>query len=207
MSQDVPLVFERQKKRYYLLRLIYDLSKAQTNTSILTSVLAKETELSEFEVDELLDYLEAEGLIRALGDERTAVYITHPGVTEVEQSITNPTKPTEHFMMQVIQHFHRAVGAVQNATHSTDNVAQNIGVNTSEVLPLIHQLRESLGTLPTDEHEQALELVESLEEEVQSPSPRIARVKAFLRGLGTFALDTTSNVLAAAIAKSLGLPS
>jgi hypothetical protein len=56
-------------------------------------------------------------------------------------------------------------------------------------------------TLPAEEQSEALELVEGIEEEA-----RTTRVKAFLKGLGNFALSTASNTLATAIAQQFGLP-
>lgn len=207
MSQDLNLVAERQSKRYQLLRLIYNLSGGSTSKRVSVIELRDESGFPINEVEEALDYLQEEYLIKEGSNERFDVFIKHAGVIEVEQSISNPAKPTEHFTTQVIQHFHGTVGAIQNAPHSTANIQQNIGADSSDVLRLIQELRQSFQSLPPEQRDDALQLVDSLQEEAQSPSPRKERMKAFLRGLGTFTIDTASNVLAAAIAKSLGLPS
>jgi len=62
-------------------------------------------------------YLLNEHLIHSPNSHGAA--LTHEGVKEIEASIKNPGQPTRHFMVQVIQNFHRNVGAVQTGSLAT----------------------------------------------------------------------------------------
>src|SRR6266404_5971115 len=76
------------------------------------------------------------------------VMLSHKAILEIERSITDPSKGTEHFSTMVIQNFNAPVGAVQTAPNSTANVNQNFGTSMAEVTELIGQLRAQFETLP-----------------------------------------------------------
>lgn len=104
-----------------------------------------------------------------------------------------------------VNYFNGPVGAVQTGSQSDAFVTQNLGTDTSEVLDLIRELREILQSLPPDQQQEAVEVVDALEEEVQLPTLRKGRIKAFLKQLGEFSANTGSNVIATAISKILGI--
>lgn len=155
--------------------------------------------------EDALDYFLGEGLLVSVSDEG-AVHLSHRGIVEIEQSITRPDSSTEHFPVQVIQqHFHGAVGSVQNAPHSTANVTQNVGPNVGEIISLLQELRLKLQGLPPERKEEALQLVDGLEVEAKTEGRSIARLKALYAALMPFVTDVGAQVLATLIAKQLGL--
>src|ERR1700674_1281967 len=92
------LIVEKQKKRYALLRKIYELTEGVE--SRIVELECPET-LDLGEVLSIIDYLSAEGLVVQLSGNAPLVQISHRGVVEVEESVTNPNRPTEHFLAQV----------------------------------------------------------------------------------------------------------
>lgn len=158
------------------------------------------------EAQEIYVYFMKEGLF----ENRTVkwgVSLSHKAIVEIEQSIAKPNRDTEHFSSTVIQNFNAPVGSVQTGSNSTANVTQNFGTQASEVLNLIQELRQSFKSLPPDQREEAIEVTDALEEEVQSSTPRKGRIKAFLNQLASFTANTASNVIATAIAEGLGMQS
>jgi hypothetical protein len=196
---------EKQRRRYLVLSKLYELTDGEPVRLAEADAVHEATGLDEVTFHEAVQYLRGEGLLKT---SNLVLELTHAGIVEYERSLERPDVPTEHFPVQVIQQFNAPVGAVQTGTHATANVVQQVGAGTGEVLELLGQLRRDIeATLPAEERAEALELVEGIEEEARSEKPRTARVKAFMKGLGNFALSTASNALATAIAQQFGLPS
>jgi hypothetical protein len=196
-------IHQKQEKRYRVLRAIYELSDG-VKTRMQTAHLEEIVLLPDYEINDILEYLDDEGLVTLPDDQNATVMITHRGIIEIEQSITSPNKATDHFMVPVIQNFYSQVGSVQNAPHSTSQVTQSIGASSEEVLALIEELRKSFKGLPSDKRREAIELADGLESEVKDSHPSKARMKAYLEALGAFASNTGANILGAIAAKSLG---
>lgn len=195
---------EKQRRRYLVLAKLYELTDGESVRRAEADAVREATGLDEVTFHEAVQYLRGEGLLKT---SNLVLELTHAGVVEYERSLERPDVPTEHFPVQVIQQFNAPIGAVQTGAHATANVVQQVGAGAGEVLELLGQLRRDIeATLPAEERTEALELVEGIEEEARSEKPRTARVKAFMKGLGNFALSTASNALATAIAQQFGLP-
>jgi hypothetical protein len=195
---------EKQQQRYLVLSKLYDLTDGRSGRRVGSDKLWEATGLSETTFRDVVQYLKGEDLLKT---SNLVIELTHSGLVEYERSLEKPDVPTEHFPVQVIQQFNAPVGAVLTGAHATANIIQNVGSNAGEMLQLLAQLRRDIEiTLPQAEQVEALELVEGIEEEARSEKPRTARVKAFLKGLGNFALSTASNALATTIAQQFGLP-
>lgn len=195
---------EKQRQRYLVLSKLYELTDDSPARRVEADAVREATGLSEVAFHDAVQYLRGEGLLKT---SNLVLELTHAGIVEYERSLEKPDAPTAHFPVQVIQQFNAPVGAVQTGAHATANVVQQVGASAGEVLELLARLRRDIEiTLPQAEQVEALELVEGIEEEARSEKPRTARVKAFLKGLGNFALSTASNTLATAIAQQFGLP-
>lgn len=204
MNDHLRIVQRKQERRYLMLLKLWEAVGGKEGVQVDYMEVARAASFETEEAKEIYKYFMNEGFFQ----NRRVVWgvtLSHKAVIEVEQSISNPTGGTEHFSSTVIQNFNAPVGSVQTGPHSTANVTQNFGSSASEVLALIPELRESLQALPPGDREEAIEIVDALEEEVQSPAPRKGRLKAFLGQLGSFTANTASNVIADAIAKSLGM--
>jgi hypothetical protein len=206
MNNNFTLIQDKQKKRYEMLLKLWEATGGRELVEVSFSELAQQVGLSDEEAMEIYVYFMEEHLFgyRGVYDDRR-VTLSHKAVVEVEQSIAHPDKGTEHFSSTVIQNFNAPVGSVHTGPHSTSYVNQNFGANVSEVLSLIRELRDTFQSLPPEQKVEALEVIDALEEEVQSPTPRMGRIKAFLGQIGSFTANTASNVIATAIAKSLGI--
>ena len=124
MSSDLQMVEERERKRYSLLKTIYDASGDDTSDGIRYSEAFETAGLEEDEGHDILEYLMQKGLM----SNRTGIgwlALSHEGIVEMEQSIMHPEQPTEHFRSDVVQRFYAAVGVVQNTAKSISKVTQN----------------------------------------------------------------------------------
>lgn len=204
MSGSLEIIREKQRKRYQVLHKLWEATGGREYVDVDFFEVARQAGLCEGEVQEVYHYFTNEGLFgNRLVD--GGVSLSHQAIVEIEQSVANPGRGTEHFPSTVIQHFNGPVGSVQTGPHSVAHVTQNFGAGASDVLNLIRELRESLQSFPPEQRQEVIEVVDALEEEVQSSAPRKGRIKAFLGQLSSFTANTASNVIAAAIAKSLGM--
>ena len=81
---------------------------------------------------------------------------------------------------QVNQSFTAPVGAVQNGNYNIANVSQNNGTDNADILNAITELRQqiSTSTLSPNLQEVADEALDTLQEEIVSPTSKPAKIKA-----------------------------
>jgi len=104
-------LIEKGKARYQVLLEIYGLTKDDRLSPVNFDRLRPVADPSRYELGEAIAYLRDEGLVEQNG---MFVTITQKGVREVEQAISNPQRPTEHFQPAVIQYFQAPIyGGVQ----------------------------------------------------------------------------------------------
>lgn len=124
MSTDLEKVEERERKRYSLLKTLYDNVGDSTHGGIRYTEAFQKALLDEDEGHDIFEYLVEKGLI----SKHTGIgwfALSHQGIREMEQSILHPQENTDHFKSGVVQRFYAAVGVVQNAANSTVHVSQN----------------------------------------------------------------------------------
>ncbi len=129
MNDAHKLLEEKEKVRYEILRDIYEQTNGATTTMLDLSKFFRATSSSPQETEkyisirDAINYLSEERLIECmtLGHSYS---ITHRGVKEVEQSIKNPERSTDHFSSPVIQIFNAPVGTVQTGNNNNSYVSQ-----------------------------------------------------------------------------------
>lgn len=174
-------VSEKDRVRCQLLRAVYEATNGDRYADVDIEDFIASQRLPREAAEEALFYLTDKGLLemRSVG----SVNLTHRGIVELEDSIRQPRRPTQHLTPAVIQqHFHAPVGAVQNAANSAAHVAQNVGVDASALLSLIAQLRVALPALPAGQRREAGDLVDGLEAEAKT-SGNASRMRAFAGAL------------------------
>ena len=204
---------QQQRLRYKVLTTVYEgavaYEKSPQSVHFDPSSIAKFLKEDLEKVIAAFQYLEGEGLIKISvprqGYGEDGYQLNHSGIKEIEQSLNNPEKGTDHFPSQIVQHFNAPVGAVQNAPHSTAHVSQNIGSDLGEVFGLIEELRQAAkNELTEDQQEEALDDLAVLEDELKAEDKdgkKPKRIKTILRalkswGLGSLDIGTKLVVLA-----------
>lgn len=184
------IIEQRQGQRYALLRELFRVADGRVDVGITPEDLsgcAKNIGLAARDLDGAVHYLTNEGLLRR----RTiigTVSLTQDGVNEVEDSIRRPEESTGHFSESVIQYvtnnfqFNSAVGAVQTGANATSNVVQNLGAG-EEVMVRLAELRRIIEGIDGDKRTDAMELVDTLEEQAKSSSPKKGLIRQCGEGL------------------------
>lgn len=174
--------------------------------------LPQTTEVSENELENVIRYLEGEGLVRPFwsggGSLPGGVQITHSGALEVERGQSEPNRPTEHFLPMVnvttirgnvsgSQFQQGSPGASQTGTFTVGQRQQ--------VADFSRAVRDSLPALGLDPAtvERTTQDLDVLDRELASPEPR----EGILRAMGTSVRKVVEGVATgAATAAILGLP-
>lgn len=149
MSTDLQTVEQRERKRYGLLKTLYDCCGDDTTDGIHYKEAFEKAGLEDDEGHDILEYLNQKGLL----SNRTGIgwlALSHEGIVEMESSIMQPEKPTDHFGSGVAQRFYATVGVVQNASQSSVDVSQRNELKTTslnsdqQLVQERQQCRESL---------------------------------------------------------------
>jgi hypothetical protein len=182
----------KDEVRYETLRYIYDLTNGLTTRSVDFSKYfgctnSRQEEEQYADIRNAINYLEEENLIKWDSDEEYS--ITHRGVKEVEQSIKNPERSTEHFS-PVIQFYTAPVGTVQNGNNNNSYVSQ-INNSSSEIQNSIQDLKGLVSSLPEKCQSDASEVIEDLREEMENPTKQ-SRLKSSLVTLWALGKDVAS---------------
>jgi hypothetical protein len=209
MNDAHKLLEEKEKVRYEILKWIYEQTNGATTTRLDLSQFFRATSLSPKETQEYIgirdaiNYLSEERLIECmtLGHSYS---ITHRGVKEVEQSIKNPEKSTDHFSSPVIQIFNASVGNVQTGNNNSSYVSQ-VNNTSAEVQNAIQDLKTLVSTLPENHQNDASEVIEDLQEEIANPTKQ-SRLKSSLITLWQLGKDVASFANSvSAVAQRLGI--
>jgi hypothetical protein len=93
-------VEEKRKQRFLFLHESYRLTDANEHATVDMRKVGAPYGFDEETVAKITQYLVGEGLVKfqALGG---LIGITHKGIVEVEEALTNKNKPTEHFPLRL----------------------------------------------------------------------------------------------------------
>jgi hypothetical protein len=163
-------LIETEKRRYQLLKKIFDETNGSSLNFVSMDQLRKEEQLSEEQFYGLTEYLKNEGLVTypTMG----TITITHDGVKEIEASLRDPNKATDHFTPTVIQNIHGNIYGMQTGGyHNTQNVQVNINPDfnaaISKLVELVHG--SELDHIKKDDLVEALERLPRLAQQEKTP--------------------------------------
>ncbi len=202
MNEYQQLIEQKQKRRYKLLFELFKATKGKEHENVDFMEVANKAGFDETEASEIYEYFTSEGLF----EDRMVVWgvtLSHKAIVEVENSITNPMKSTEHFSSTVIQNFHAPVGSVLTGNYNTANVNQNIGQDFSEILEQLAILKREFQSQNFEEKDDAIEIVKDLENEIAKEKPNKTKIKTFLITTKDFAVKTGTELAASTLAKLL----
>ena len=157
---------------------------ADGNTDVLVNgaEVAHQIGLKDGEEDQaraIINYLNGEGLIRSdlvvggLGQVR----LTHAGLREIEDAISQPDIPTKHFMPINILNIGQMIGStIQQGTIGSSQTLNTGSKGLDQLRAFIEQLSHSLSldelNLETDERREINAEVTTVEAQINSPKPK-----------------------------------
>ena len=202
MNENQQIVQQKIKRRYQLLIALWKRAKGSESNVINFKQVARDEGFEEEEATEHYSYFYSEGFFETHVFDGQ-IFLTHQAIVEIENSLNNPQKSTEHFPSPIIQHFNASVGAVFAGNNNVANVNQNIGQNFSEILEQLAILRNQFQSLAIEEREEAIKVIDAIAVEVQSQNPSKRKIKSFLSATKDFAVKTGTDLAASTLAKLL----
>ena len=203
MDKVSKMMQEKQKNRINVLIHFYENGATNLGNTLMFDEVIDTLGIDEKESEEILLHLCSQGknYLKWYGSGKA--HLTAQGLSYIESVIAAMNQPKEQAIPSVVHNYHSPVGAVQTGNYNTANVNQNIGTHTAEILKLLSDLRQSFQNLPSEQREEAKELVDGVEQEVKSDKPRVRNIKALLESAKDFAVDTAQKILIEAISKGI----
>ena len=197
---------EKKIKRFEFLKHLYETVDGSKSYSVNMWELGNELNYDRELTLKIADYLVDEGLIesKAIGG---AIGITHHGVTEIEEALSNPNKPTEHFLpINIINIENMNNSAIQQGNvNSTQNSIYN-STKIDELKELIRLLEESLKGIQLQPEEQVelIAEIETLKSQSKSPKPKSIIINESLKTIRTLVEGVAAGAMTPGIMELLG---
>jgi hypothetical protein len=206
-KEPVPSLEEKRAQRLRFMRLLYEATEGDTMATLEPRQLGDELELSAAQTENLVQFLVDEGLVEWVTFGQLG--ITHRGVVEVEQALTKPNQPTQHFppAVNIINVQGSVVGSqIQQATTESSQVLEPAPPDVVEAVRLwAAKVREDEASLKltTD----ALDALDTelavLETRLHSSSPKRPLLRASVETVGSILRSATAGAAAMELVKEL----
>ena len=195
----MPTINELKEKRFKFLNLLYKKSSGDKFKSFSEKDLGRELGFQEQEIDQISQYLVGENLIsiEAYGG---IIAITHLGVKEVENALSNPEQSTQYFppAVNIINIQHMEGSQLQQGTISSNQIGSFQLQNTNNIDKFLKALKEVLPSLNLEE-EDTSEInsdITTIEAQLSSSRPKNGFIKECLMSIQRILENTGGAVLA-----------
>ncbi|MFA6788976.1 MAG: hypothetical protein WC149_02905 [Arcobacteraceae bacterium] len=216
-----PYVDEMRQKRFLFLKNLYYKSNASSSKYVKKLEIKKDLKLEDDEANEIIFYLENEGLIHELALSSGEMMISHQGIKEVEDSLTKPSIATLHFPPQINYNTtnNTTIETMNNSQlqQGTTNSTQNgtFTANDKDLLvSFIKELKSELKklNLNSDVESEINSDIATIETQLSSSRPKKNILKESLLSVKNILEGSMSNIIASQLlekipdlSKNLGL--
>jgi hypothetical protein len=173
---------EKKMNRFLFLKKIYETTNGERHAGIGVDELAADFKMEIKEAQNIIDYLCEEGLLRRIA--MRIVGISHEGVLEVEEALSNPDQATDHFLpFNVIN-----IGQMHNSTLMQGNtnssltsitISKTTSGNITELIKMLKKDIDKLGLLAEDQGDLNAE-INTMEAQLKSSKPKTNILKECL---------------------------
>jgi hypothetical protein len=183
MSDRGDELLRRDSLRLAFLRRLYDVSDGNPDAIIPLDQIAAYLGIARQEAWSICDYLSGEYLVELVASGRIA--ITHDGRIEVETTIRDPDRGSNHFTPPVIRQTVIIANEIKNSAIAIESPGahQTAGVSDYSALPgLVIELRELVASLGLDADDRAVidADLQTVDIQLASPKPNLRAVRVVL---------------------------
>lgn len=188
-------------KRFLFLKNLYDKSNASSSKFVSKLEITRDLNIKEEDTQEIMQYLNNEGLIQNLTLSPIQMMISHQGIKEVEDSLSNPTVATSHFPAQIIYNTINIEkmknSQIQQSTKSsTQNATFNI--NDKDLFnKFIEQIKTELPKLNLNNEDKS-EInsdITTIETQISSSRPKINILKESIKSIQNILEGVASSII------------
>lgn len=198
-----------KQDRFAFLHKVYELVKGRTGYALDGWEVGRELDFEKEYTTNIFYYLNEEGLVEPMGS-GIRLAITHNGIKEIEEVLSDPNEPTEHFLPFNQYNINIGVmngGAIQQATNnSTINYT-----NSSEILSAIADFTNELkqfidnSNLSNDEVEELQTDIQTIEVQNKAKKPKTDILKTSLNSIKTIFEGTVAGVATNVVTANSGM--
>jgi len=185
-----------KKQRFLFLEKVYKETQGDTHCMVDTEEIGQELGMDYLTSQRIAQYLIDEGLLEAmaLGG---GIGISHHGVLEVEEALSNPGRPTQHFLpINIIN-----VQSMNNSViqQGTKNSTQNVTIsadNISDLKSFLSDFKSEIAKmqLTVETQNELLAEIATLEAQTNSPKPKRSVIGETLKSLRSILEDVAGNL-------------
>ena len=205
---------KKQQLRLAFLNKIYEMSKGNTADPINGGEVAYQIGLKNGEEDqvrEIAKYLEGEGLIQVkLWSHGFPAFVrlTHEGLREIEDAISQPASPTRHFMPINILSVGQMIGStIQQGTIGSNQTLKISSESVEKLRAFVEQLSQSVDKLQLkkDVRDEFDAEVATVEAQLASPKPKIPILREGLNSIKKILEAAAGSAIGAQLANQISL--
>jgi len=189
---------ETKRKRFQFLNHMYEITGGSSRKFVNMFELGTELGFEQKEVSNIVQYLKGEHLVehKTLGG---GIAITHYGVKEVEEALSNPESSTTYFPpVNIIQIHHMEGSQIQQGNvNSSQTGAFNL-TKAEDIKAFVSSLKAKLDELQvgSGDKEEVLSDIETIESQLRSSRPKEGIVKECLKSIRTVLEGAAGSILA-----------
>jgi len=202
---------ETKRKRFSFLHFMYVEAQGDQTRFFSIPEVAGKLNLDLEEARRVVQYLEGENLVQAdwlIGGD-AVICITHWGVVQVEEAISDPEKPTQYFPPVVnIIHAQTIIGSqIQQGTQASVQAGTISALALQDMVIAIQQAKTELSNsdLGDDDRTQADVEIQTLETQAKSPKPNRTILREAWATIRRIAEGAAIPILVEIAKKQLGL--
>jgi hypothetical protein len=192
-------VQEIRKKRFLFLRRLYEMSEGDQDHDVSMDDVGTEFGYSPQETYRIAQYLNGEGLIEHVtlsGD----IAITHYGVVQVEDALTNPEQPSQYFpaVNNIININHMTGSQIQQGTSQSTQMITVSNIDSETISTFINEFNNKLPELQLDvENQKEAEAdISTVEAQLKSPKPKHSIISECLKSLRSILENAAGQAMA-----------
>lgn len=191
---------KKKQDRFHFLKAVYDAVDGGQNSIIDGAIIGQNLKFDRSYTKNIFDYLQEERLIEGMGA-GFHLSITHYGIIEVEQALSEPERPTNHFLplnqYNTINIGTMSGGAIQQASDNS-----NISIVSNDTINIVKNYVEKVRGFIVENIEdeelksELLADVETISFQAKSPKPKTSIIKATLHSIKDTLVGASGGIIA-----------
>lgn len=199
---------DKQRIRFQFLNALYEMTDGNTDKLIQGYDVAKKIGLTEKDEKAIsaVNFLRGEYLIEdanIVSGPLGVVQITHNGVLEVENAISRPNQPTQHFLPINVLHVNQMIGSTiqQGTIASTQNASISLQ-NSKDISNFVEQLSRSVSelNLSAETYSELKAEIDTIKTQIGSPRPKTGIIKEGMQSIRTILESAAGSAIGAQLA-------
>jgi hypothetical protein len=176
---------EKKKDRFLFLKMLYEKTDGNAQLIISRFTIGKELGFDIQKTRNVVDYLKGEYLIESVTLDG-GIKILHNGVVEIEESMSKPNEPTEHFSPVNFIHVENMHNS--NIQQGTNNSTQTINYTpekTNDLRDIIRQIEEIKNQLHLsgEIYDELVNDIDTIKLQLDSPKPKGIIITEILKSI------------------------